>query len=750
MKLILVAIVLLSLNIYSGEEAPYCNQQMQEVFQMPDLNLEQIFEQVDHCPSEQEKIDEQVKADFESYFGDKEVVNGNIKGIYLTAPSGLHRVANNLLGSKPPSAWKEAARDCESLLCAFGKLFNSQTAAMQIFNFYQRTGYLLSLDQKINSNFGEQIWSANEIQQLDAASVKLPPRLKNLRLKEIDRHKDGLRLARHKSRNIAAYANVRQELAFYETGLRGKAAGPNCYTSTSWPQEVLIHELCHHHDFKNFDKTYDIISERKGSVFGRLSGWREKVKSNGESDWTFKIDSNFVSGYATSSPAEDYAESCMSYILYPQKLKDKAPEKYDYMKKYIFKGKEYLEEPWALPPQKQYEMFGELVADESECLEKIEQCLMGVEGNSRNNSFYDDLVNGERVKSSLGGKFYYSPNYLISSQSCMKKMKKDYVNEIINKLAATDPNFCENGGSSFVKHHEKLVCKNTISQKISSLEKVGKIIFSSYTSECEKENDFTIDCIFQKAKKDNGYSLDSSAPVLLNMIKKNVPSRKEAFLKYLDAANINEEIKGCEEAKDYTIDCIEKSFAQKNSYKVDNNLLPHVALKLKVPDRKAALTKKLDELSTNIWLMSCLKDISDIKFYQTMIRYKLGYEDDKRRLINSSQYTNPVKQSCHDNMLNELKSQGYKIDDDSRVKSSWLLNGNFNEEYESFEKEVLRKIPKETKKCLISKKCKRKKIKKLLIKWQNQAPKKRKGLDDEKLIEHLRNLAQFKPGEIYY
>jgi hypothetical protein len=54
-----------------------------------------------------------------------------------------------------------------------------------------------------------------------------------------------------------------------------------------------------------------------------------------------KTGQGFVSDYARTNKEEDFAESYMAYIRYPQILKAANPVKYKFMRQHVFGGQEY-------------------------------------------------------------------------------------------------------------------------------------------------------------------------------------------------------------------------------------------------------------------------------------------------------------------------------------------------------------------------------------------------------------------------
>jgi|GEM_PF-2285549 len=75
-----------------------------------------------------------------------------------------------------------------------------------------------------------------------------------------------------------------------------------------------------------------------------LSGW-ESYTTQGpygpEEKFTATIKEAIVSGYGTTSPVEDYAESVAAYRYNPQILRTRSPAKYDFIKHSVFNGIEY-------------------------------------------------------------------------------------------------------------------------------------------------------------------------------------------------------------------------------------------------------------------------------------------------------------------------------------------------------------------------------------------------------------------------
>ena len=642
-------------------------------------NIEGIIE----CPTDKEIVLKKVTEDFNKYYGNKKQYKKYVKGYLLKGTSRELSLANKMLGSKPPKDWKNAASNCDTVQCAFSKLLKSDKASMQLFNFKEKSGYYLSLDQKINQNMGNQIWSAKEIQELDAAVDKFPPQLKGLKLKKIDRLADGLRAHGHGS-NVAAYASTAPELVIYDSGAKGAPTGKNSYKSTSWPQEVLAHEMCHHHDHKGVYAHGTMISEQRNSIFKKISGWKEKTNRKGEVSWVSSSGARFVSNYASSQPAEDYAESCMNYLLHPGKLQKKAPKKYEYMKKYVFKGSEFKKSPWVKTGSPKWPELTALVNDQKDCAKKIGKCLTGFK------YIYEKFCDKSSIITNKNSTHYRcsSAKKEIQKSSCVKDVKKEKLIEIKALLVRTDPLFCKKGGDGLIDTKRNDLCEKSIDLISKSLNDITKLDLSDIVGSCEIENDYTKDCILQKVLSDSG---------------------------------------------------------------LDNNYIGIISsvLDKKIPDRMTALGKNIGKRNSSEWFKSCLKSINKISHFRSKSSGEKDFKDlfsyndiDENvspsylgRYIYNNYKSNDVNMSCAKNSLESLEHSGVKIPKSGSPVN--LMSKEFKNEISSFENEVLVKIPDNTKKCLIFKKCKIKAILKLLKDWENRSLESRKGFATAEYAEEI-------------
>ncbi len=98
-----------------------------------------------------------------------------------------------------------------------------------------------------------------------------------------------------------------------------------------------------------FERQYSVFHEMSHNVATRLgdmdevpswlklSGWVKKGDS-----WNKNPNACFTTEYGLTNPFEDYAESLSTYRYNPKPFKESCPEKYNFIKDKVFKGKEYL------------------------------------------------------------------------------------------------------------------------------------------------------------------------------------------------------------------------------------------------------------------------------------------------------------------------------------------------------------------------------------------------------------------------
>ena len=267
---------------------------------------------------------------------------------------------------------------------------------------------------------------------------------------------DGYRLGDDSS-SVAAFARPAPQpftqagLVIYDAGLGQKAVGKSPYETVSWPQEVLIHELCHHHDFKGiynsiFDREMTSLDDEKG--FKQLSGWSQTVDDKGGDKWVHSKNAPFISSYASSAPEEDFAESCMNYVLHSKELEKKAPTKYAYIKKNVFNGAEFKAKSWNNQNEITWPKLKTLISAEKNCNSKIANCMVDILfKDNRLMMPVETVIKGNTSSTSY---FTGAPEVNIKKNSCVLKMRDASSLAQINQLSiGTD--YCLRGGDQMIK-----------------------------------------------------------------------------------------------------------------------------------------------------------------------------------------------------------------------------------------------------------------------------------------------------------
>lgn len=632
------------------------------------------------CPTLDEILSKQVNEEYEKFYGKAPQVTKEVKGFKLSGSAEELKLANSLLGAKPPKDWVVAATGCSTIICAFKNLFKSEDAAKQFFNIPAKSGYSLNLDQTINSKLADQHWSAAEIKEMDAAISKLPPALKRLpHVTVIDRLGDNLRRHGHTT-GVAAYASphypgMRAELVTYENTYDRKATG-NPYEVSSWPQEVIVHELCHHHDFKGIYSSHygNISSYQKDSAFRKLSDWKDDVTKKGEANWVHGAKSQFISSYAKTNPAEDYAETCMNYLLHPKALEKAAPDKYAFMKQYVFNNAEFKNEVWVKGKNVPWPKLDQLMTDETGCKELITSC-----GKNLVYGYNTWAIPGPRVTE-------YSSDATVQSEikksECFSKFKNEKM-QTAESLLMPEEDYCKNGGLRTIKDKAFHLCKSDLDQFAKLMNQAIKTDTKDVVADCEAANDYTSECVLAK-----------------------FPILADAPLEY------REKMKSI--------------------------------LMLKVPDRMVTLGNKLNSIPTVKWLKACLSSISEIDIFnikkgdgvQSLYSYKSSSPGYSSAYLGQYIFDDrkDANRSCSEKILELYKTNGMKVPESGTIAN--LLQRPFKDEFSKFESEVVAKIKPAIKDCQL-KECKRKAVSEILSSWEAQAPDKRAGIVDEQLIDDL-------------
>ena len=196
-------------------------------------------------------------------------------------------------------------KDCTNAVCAAEEIFG-RNRGPKILYAMKKYGVNLSHLRRKDTD----AWKEQEVDLILEALDDLP--------KALMPFKDNLRLVRN-TRGLTPdgnYANAQIMVfdSFEEKSKYGKIG-------------TLIHEIGH--------RVGEIGKVEETPEWKDLSKWQEKGK-----EWTPMNDS-FIGMYAKTNPFEDFAETFVAYRYNPKTLKEVSPEKYAFMKNYIFQGLEY-------------------------------------------------------------------------------------------------------------------------------------------------------------------------------------------------------------------------------------------------------------------------------------------------------------------------------------------------------------------------------------------------------------------------
>jgi hypothetical protein len=220
------------------------------------------------------------------------------------------------------------SRDCNKVICAADQIFGSGVGRRMI---YLQSRYDLNSSKIVFEN------SSNfRVSELD--SVILGVRQFPERLLPLERSKQLTKFLRGST------------LAIYGANAPDIAANASMTFFDGWSSEAphhridaVVHEIGHNLSERVY--TSGVSFSVPTTVYQSLddspqwlaiSGWNKVSERYSISP------KKFVSEYARTNPAEDFAESVTHYLLYPQNLLNRHKEKYEFIKKYVFGGQEFV------------------------------------------------------------------------------------------------------------------------------------------------------------------------------------------------------------------------------------------------------------------------------------------------------------------------------------------------------------------------------------------------------------------------
>jgi hypothetical protein len=350
MKKIFILLILVSSQLYA-DECSNCTPELKPFVEVI-KNVEALSAITEiNC---NDVLKKNAKSEYQDLYGKLPIEHKKIKGINLQGSQLELNYLTSMLGDNPNDAWK-LTKDCKTVLCALTKMYDSEEAAERTLNIAKRDGYIVSVNKNFKDDKGApigQLFSINELRDIDLAYKNLPPGYKKLKtLEKLFRLPTGYESPL--GPDVAAYAGPgihinTKNFVFNKDGEITFIDGAFNESDKSWGPLVAVHELSHHFDYSSTKEVSHGISESQEYL--QISGWvkSKKYKSDSKTgnktlqdDWKHSKDKNFVSNYAGTQPAEDFAESCAYYIFHSQKFKAIDPIKYNFIKNRVFKGKEY-------------------------------------------------------------------------------------------------------------------------------------------------------------------------------------------------------------------------------------------------------------------------------------------------------------------------------------------------------------------------------------------------------------------------
>lgn len=200
---------------------------------------------------------------------------------------------------------------CDTAVCVAQKLFGKRIGVQVL---YLKWKYGLNASHMTNDN-------ASHIEEPEAASLlrvasDFPPELwpedSNKRMVKYER---GVQMvSRYGGLSLA-----NSKIEFFDGWTR---LAPDA------KDVITAHELAHY--------IGDLTGLHTSQSWLRVSDWQKA-----EGSWTAGKSAQLLSSNSTKSPQEDFAEAVTAYRYAPDKLRDKSPQKYEFLKHRVFEGVEY-------------------------------------------------------------------------------------------------------------------------------------------------------------------------------------------------------------------------------------------------------------------------------------------------------------------------------------------------------------------------------------------------------------------------
>lgn len=228
--------------------------------------------------------------------------NATIRGVHFQDEipelieifSGIHQPS--ILARDPKDL---DAAGCDKVMCAMEKLYGKKTGLRMLY-IYAKFGLTTSPQADFQPD-NYQNWKASELDDILIALESLPPTVLPIKDRHLLHFLEGYSLKSYGEDRDLVLANARMDIF---DGWNKKSKMERI--------SVILHEFGH------------VL----GSKLDDTAEWKSMPRK-------------FISQYAKTNDAEDFAESFLAYRFAPNKLKKTSAERYNFIKEKLFNGLEF-------------------------------------------------------------------------------------------------------------------------------------------------------------------------------------------------------------------------------------------------------------------------------------------------------------------------------------------------------------------------------------------------------------------------
>ena len=221
---------------------------------------------------------------------------------------------------------------CKDILCASQRIFGNPRG---IYLLYAQHKYGIRLSRYSHVNADPEGFKLNELKSILMALDTIPNSIQD---------RDYILRYRSFFRFLKGYSNKNNG-----PSIMANASGSvfDLFTEIGEFKQfyVIVHEIGHRAGYREYPESEKHIDLSKSEEWLTISGFYNINKGNKLiKDYEKLSFRTSISSYGDTSPIEDFAESYVMYRLDPQQMKSKFPQRYDFMRDYIFDRREYTED----------------------------------------------------------------------------------------------------------------------------------------------------------------------------------------------------------------------------------------------------------------------------------------------------------------------------------------------------------------------------------------------------------------------